>query len=123
MRRFSVLLMGLLCLCSWLVHAGDSMTIHVSRSSSSFVVKLPANSTTGYQWTVTRFNKALLDLTSQQYVAPKTRMMGAGGHALFTFQMRQGESYPKSTTMLFSYARPWEPSSATVTKVTVQFDE
>lgn len=123
MKRFLVLLTGALCLCSWLVHASAAMTIHVSRADSSFVVKLPSNPTTGYQWTLTRFDKALLNLTSQQYVAPKTRMMGAGGNALFTFQMRQGKSYPKSTTMLFSYARSWEHSSAAVTKVTVQFDE
>lgn len=123
MKRFLVLLTGALCLCSWLVHASGAMTVHVSRADSSFVIKLPANPTTGYRWAVTRFDKTLLDLTAQQYVAPKTRMMGAGGNALFTFQVRPGETYPKSTTMLFSYARSWEPSSAAVTKVTVQFDE
>ncbi len=123
MKRFLALLTGALCLCSWLVHASGTMTIHVSRSASSFVVKLPANSTTGYQWSVAQFDKTLLDLASQQYVVPNTRMMGVGGNALFTFKLRQGESYPKSTTMLFSYARSWEQSSAKVTKVTVQFDE
>lgn len=123
MKRFFVLLTGALCLSSWLAHAGREMTVHVGRLESAFVVNLPANPTTGYQWQVAQFDKSLLTLTSQHYVAPKPQIMGAGGDSLFTFQLRQGKFYPKSTAMVFTYARSWEPSSAMLTKVTVKFDE
>ena len=123
MKRFFLLITGALCLSSWLAHAGREMTVHVGRLQPAFVVKLPANPTTGYQWQVTQFDKSLLTLISQHYVAPKPQIMGAGGDCLFTFQLRQGKPYPKSTAMVFTYARSWEPSSAMLTKVTVKFGE
>lgn len=120
MKRLSVVL---LCLCSWLAYAADNVLVHVKRSDSSFVIHLPANATTGYQWNVVRFNKALLDLKSHQYTAPQSKVMGAGGEASFTFLLQHAKSLPKSTELVFRYARPWEAaSSGKLTKVTVVFD-
>lgn len=122
MKRSSILLTSVLCLCSWLVYAADNVTVHVNRVDSSFVIHLPANATTGYQWNVVRFNKTFLALKSHQYTAPQSKMMGAGGEASFTFRLRQAKSLPKSTELIFRYARPWEAAKGKLTNVTVVFD-
>ncbi|WED44044.1 protease inhibitor I42 family protein [Legionella cardiaca] len=105
-----------------LTHAADTMSVNVDTSQTQFVVTLPANPTTGYQWTVENYDKALLKLLSSKYVAPQTKLIGAGGKTLFTFQLLEGKTYPKSTILLFKYARPWEPDTGTTKQVTVNFN-
>ena len=112
---------GLLLLCTLWGHAADILAIHVDRSSQQFAVTLPANPTTGYQWTVTNYDKKILMMTGSKFLAPRTRLMGAGGQMTFTFARVKGKSYPKSTQLSFTYARSWEPKSATLKKVTVNF--
>jgi len=123
MKRLLMMLMSVLCLCSWLAYANDNLTVHVKRSDTSFVIRLPANATTGYQWNLVRFDKTLLSLKSHQYNAPQSKMMGAGGEASFTFQLQRAKSRPNSTELVFRYARPWEAaSSGKLTHVKVVFD-
>ncbi|KTD23394.1 secreted protein [Legionella lansingensis] len=104
-----------------LTQAANSMSINVDTSATQFLVTLPANPTTGYQWTVEDYDKSFLKLLSSRYAAPQTKLMGAGGEMSFTFQLISGRSYPKNTTLVFKYARPWEPQTGTVQKVTVNF--
>lgn len=114
---FGCLLLG----SSMMVYANENLTLDVLTNSSSFEVMLPANPTTGFQWSVVRFDKNLLILSKSSYERPKTNLIGAGGqmHFIFTLQKKQG--YPASTEIVFKYARSWEPASATVKNVTVNF--
>ena len=108
----------LLC-CSYSVHAGDDISMNVNKDQSSFTVTLPANPTTGYQWSVVSFDKNLLTLKESKYQAPQTRLIGAGGKMLFTFDLNQGKAYPDKTNMVFNYARSWEPDSGSRQNVIV----
>lgn len=111
-----------LCLSSWLVYAQKTQILHVSRVTPVFDVILPANPTTGYQWTVNHFDALRFKLTSKHFVSPQSKLIGAGGQMVFSFQLQKGKSYPKQTELSFRYAQPWNPPSATTTKVTVIFD-
>jgi len=115
------LIASLLLLCSLGGYAAGATTMTVDPSSSQFVVTLPSNPTTGYQWSVTTYDKSILNMTGSQYVAPQKGLIGAGGNMTFTFTLIKGKSYTKSTKMVFTYARPWDPKSRTVKTVTVNF--
>lgn len=105
---------------SFISHA-DPLAIKVSNQQSSFVVNLEANPTTGYQWEVVSYDKALLTLKSSVYQRPDTKLIGAGGQMLFTFTVNKGKTHPKSTKLVFKYARPWEKDTGTLQKVVVNF--
>ena len=113
----SVLFLGF----SLLAHASDDSSLSVNAAKNSFVVKLGANPTTGYQWEVVEFDKNLLTLTSSQFQKPQSKLMGAGGQMLFTFSLNKGKKYPGETSMVFKYARSWEPESGILKKVNVKF--
>lgn len=107
---------------AWNAYAISPMTLHVSPTAQVVEVRLPANPTTGFQWTVLGVKPAVLSLKSQQYLLPNNRLMGAGGVSLFTFTVLQEKSRPKQCVIVLEYARSWDKSSATQTRVTVKFD-
>ena len=104
-----------------LIGHADPLTVNVDKKQSSFVINLAANPTTGFQWTVVSYDKDLLTLSDSTYQKPNTQLIGAGGHMLFTFTINKGKAYPKSTDLVFKYARPWEKNSGTIQNVTVNF--
>ncbi len=110
----------LLWFASW-GYAADTLVLTVDPSLPQFVVTLPANPTTGYQWTVKAYDKKILKIVSSHYIAPKTKLIGAGGQMTFTFALNKNQSYPQATQMSFTYARSWEPKSGTEKHVTIQF--
>lgn len=115
----SWLLMGF----SVLSYANNDVVMKVSSKDPSFVVSLAANPTTGYQWSVVKFDKNLLTLSNSIYEKPQTNLIGAGGKMLFIFNLNKGKTYPAYTKMVFKYARSWEPDSGTIKKVTINFVE
>lgn len=115
------LIASLLLFCSLCGHAAETSTMTVDPSSTQFVVTLPSNPTTGYQWTATTYDKKLFNMTGSQYLPPQKQLIGAGGNMTFTFALIKGKSYPKSTQMVFTYARAWDPKSGMVKTVTVNF--
>ncbi|HHT0592375.1 TPA: protease inhibitor I42 family protein [Legionella anisa] len=113
---------GLLLLSfSMMGYADDNLTMNVNVDEPSFVVALPANPTTGFQWSVVRFDKSLLTLRSSTYERPKTELIGAGGQMNFTFGLQKSKSYPDNTIIVFKYARSWEPDTATLKSIKVNF--
>ncbi len=115
------ILSSLLLLCALCGNAASSMTMNVDPSSPQFVVTLPSNPTTGYQWTATKYDKTMFKMKSSHYIAPKTTLIGASGQMTYTFVLLKGKSYPKVTQMLFTYGRPWEAKGGSVKQVTVKF--
>jgi len=75
---------------------------------SQFVVVLPGNPSTGYQWEV-EHNPAAITLVSDEYVADDPNgAPGSGGRFRFTFEpVRNGE-----TLMVFRYQRPGDAEAS-----------
>lgn len=116
-RVLSCLFFGI----STMSYANDNPTLNVNVSSPSFEVTLPANPTTGFQWSVVQYNKKLLTLSNSSYEQPKTKLMGAGGQMHFIFTLQKGVNFPQSTEIQLKYARSCEPSSATLRNIKVNF--
>ncbi len=74
----------------------------------NFSITLKANSTTGYQWQFTiPSDESMLQLINSEYIAYKTRRVGAGGKQVWTFKtLKAGE-----TTISFKYVRQWEKNA------------
>lgn len=114
---------GLMLIVAPLGHTGASSVLNVAPTLPQFEVALPSNPTTGYQWTVSAFDKRLFRLVNSQYIPAQTTRIGAGGRMVFTFAPTKTKTYPASTQMQFTYARPWEPNSGTIKKLTIQFSK
>jgi predicted secreted protein len=95
--------------------AGGGKSINIDASYSgkqvelsigeSLVVTLASNVTTGYSWTLTGISdESVLQKTKNEYIAPKTNLVGAGGQEVWTFKaLKKGTS-----TISMGYSRPWE---------------
>jgi inhibitor of cysteine peptidase len=71
-----------------------------------FKVALPSNPTTGYQWFLEGiFDLRFVKLLSEDYTAPSTELVGAGGTQVFTFETLAVEGL---TSLNFAYYRSWE---------------
>lgn len=111
-----------LTLCSFQSTAEQALTVRVDKNQSSFRITLPANPTTGFQWTVKQYDKKLLKIQDSYYAASATKRMGAGGDMTFIFSRLSTKSFPNSTIILFRYARSWEPaSSGTLKRIKLYF--
>lgn len=111
----------LLVLSVFSSHATEALSLQVSTQQPSFVVSLDANPTTGYQWSLVNYDNKTFTLTNSVYQKPNTKLIGAGGKMVYTFGLIKGKHYPENTTMLFKYARSWEPNSAMLKKVNITF--
>ena len=71
----------------------------------SFTVILESNPTTGFMWELARnTDEAVLELVDQEFIAPETALIGAGGKELWTFKaLKKGTS-----EISMEYRRPWE---------------
>ncbi|WP_133131373.1 protease inhibitor I42 family protein [Legionella yabuuchiae] len=102
--------------------AVNTLNITVDPAKPTFQVKLPANPTTGFQWSIKDYDKKRFEMVDGQFTAPQTKLIGAGGTMVYTFKLQPGKTYPEKTKMLFKYARSWEPESATYTRVLIKFN-
>lgn len=110
----------------WLViipslQAETTRTVLVSPAAKSFDIQLAANPTTGYQWSVVRFDKQLLTLSTARYQQLSSKLIGSGGHMIYTFKLNKGIAHPKQTELTFKYARPWESKGFSLQRVVVLF--
>lgn len=100
--------------------ADDTMTMTIPEQQKQFQITLPANPTTGFQWTIKEFDRQLLRLKKSEYNAPVAKRMGAGGKMVFTFEKIK-DTHPKQTEIVFQYARSWESKDGTLKRVTIDF--
>lgn len=108
-------------LCSLIGHAESALNLTMDVKKPTFIVQLPGNPTTGYQWSIKSMDNNVLRLINSTYIGPQTRLLGAGGTMQFTFSPQKGKSYPKTTQIQFLYARPWEPQNGNTKIVNIQF--
>ncbi len=97
----------------------DEQVVNANMKNGSFSVVLPANPTTGFQWSVVQYDTNLLTLDSSNFEKPHTNLIGAGGQMHYTFKLIPGKKYPGSTIIQFKYSRAWEPQSAVMKTVKV----
>jgi inhibitor of cysteine peptidase len=93
--------------------SGDNVNVDSSYSGKqvelavgqSLVVTLESNITTGYSWSLTENSDgSVLSETGNEYIAPQTTLIGAGGKEEWTFKaLKKGTS-----TISMEYSRPWE---------------
>jgi inhibitor of cysteine peptidase len=119
MRRVFWVIFGLILVAGFAVGAGVACTgvgnLSVDDSYSgkqvelsvgqSLVVTLESNASTGYSWYLAQNSDgSVLDNTGNEYVAPQTTLVGAGGKEEWTFKaLKEGTS-----TISMGYSRPWE---------------
>jgi inhibitor of cysteine peptidase len=82
------------------------------KSGEEFVIKIKSNPTTGYSWELAN-NPDNIILVTNSYLASSSRLMGVGGHELWTFKaVGCGQ-----TNILMKYLRPWEKDRPVMTNV------
>lgn len=120
MKRVFWVIFGLILVAGFAVGAGaacsgGSNNLNVDDSYSgkqvelsvgqSLVVTLDSNASTGYSWSLSQnSDDSVLNNTGNEYVAPQTTLVGAGGKEEWTFKaLKKGNS-----TISMAYSRPWE---------------
>jgi len=92
----------------------DASTLIRVRAGTDFVITIPSNATTGYQWALAdSLNPALLRRVNNEYLADRQPagsppVAGAGGHERWTFRALA----PGQATIRMIYVRPWEKEQA-----------
>ena len=75
-----------------------------------FIMELPSNPTTGYEWTVEQDKLKLIKLADKELtgktISSNAERMGAPGKQLFTFIPKE----EGMDTITFLYRRNWEPN-------------
>lgn len=102
-------------------NAANPIIVTVPVNQKQFSIHLDSNPTTGYQWTLIKFDKTFLELTASRYIPATSKLMGVGGQMQFEFKLGEGKTYPSKTTMIFKYQRPWESEAGALQTVNINF--
>lgn len=111
---------ALLILWSQYVFAMDTKITNILTNQTTFTIQLPSNPTTGFQWSLIRYDRDLFQV-QQHYDAPKTKLIGAGGRIHFDFRLKPGQHYPKQSILIFQSARSWDIKHGMKTKMILNF--
>ena len=104
-------------------NAGEVERLRLSATTNPVIVTLDANPTTGFQWSVLSYDKALFSSVTSKYLGPESRLIGAPGTMQFSFQRNSATPLPKETRIDFKYARSWESEGGRVKAVIVRFQQ
>ena len=80
----------------------------------TFEIVLQSNPTTGYDWLLNITNTNVVHDSSHQYVPGSSNRVGVGGNTTWSLLTRD----VGSTTLEFSYGRPWEKDTLPTRVVT-----
>jgi inhibitor of cysteine peptidase len=83
-------------------------------AGEDFFIALPSNETTGYRWSQSLADGKILAYEGNVYQPSTGGAMGAGGQQIFIYHANRSGS----TTIVFSYARPFEPNAAPAKSLT-----
>ena len=101
--------------------ASEQVQVILHPACTCFEVKLAANPTTGFQWTLEDYDVKHVSYLKDVYVASGTTQVGAPGEHVFYFKHIKMASAPASTVLRFRHARSWEPNTGACTEVTINF--
>lgn len=84
-------------------------TILVEKNQPTFIIKLKANPTTGYSWSLQKYEAKLITLLDHHYQKLNSRLIGSGGFEIWKFKANmRAFSGAHKTDLYFKYARSWE---------------
>jgi predicted secreted protein len=83
-------------------------------AGEEFFIALSSNDTTGYTWSQSIADGKILAYEGNVYQGPSNGLAGAGGQQIFIYHANR----TGSTTIAFSYARPFEPGVPPVKNLT-----
>ncbi len=92
----------------------DAAQTQTVKADEDFFIALPSNRTTGFAWTASIADSKLVAYEGNVYQRPSHGMPGAGGQQLFIFHANRSGS----TTIIFSYARPFDTNAAPARSLT-----
>jgi inhibitor of cysteine peptidase len=101
--------------------AAEQVQVILHPTCACFEVKLAANPTTGFQWTLEHYDATHVSYLKDVYVASDTTRVGVPGEHVFYFKQKNLTSAPESTVLRFRHARSWEPNTGACTEVTINF--
>lgn len=84
-------------------------------------INLPANPSTGYQWTFTVDDEEVLEVFDNGFLAPDAASDVLGAPGTHTFRLYGAEF--GTATVTFTYARSWEDKPLYTLTLHVQVDE
>lgn len=97
--------------------SGKTVTVN---AGDTVIIELAGNPTTGYSWTQTAGDIAVLKPTADEpeYTSESTGMVGSPG----TFIFRWTAEAPGTTTIELGYRRPWETDIAPIETFSLTVD-
>lgn len=85
--------------------------IQLQPSQRQVTIKVKANPTTGYLWSVKQYDAKYFKLDSIKTLKPKDKqLMGAPSEKLFVFNLIRNLDRPSN--IILQFGRPWDPKSA-----------
>ena len=89
-----------------IVYATPESPIIITGHNDTIQLLLPSNATTGYTWLLAGMDRNLLRVQSSEYVAPHTKLVGAGGFERWIFKINpKQDSAPTVTKIKMLYTR------------------
>lgn len=86
---------------------GDDGSRVAVPAGTLFVVQLPGNATTGYQWQVTEIDRSLVDPVGEpEYETVEDDAGRVGAPGVYTLKFKT--LAPGESTLELGYVRPWE---------------
>jgi predicted secreted protein len=87
---------------------GNPTAVVKEKLHKKFEIVLAANPTTGYVWQLdNKLNEKMIKLVGSHYSGPQSKLAGAGGEEIWTFQaVGRGR-----TRIGLKYVRPWEKNA------------
>lgn len=105
------------------IFSEDQSHISVSSKQPGFIIKLKSNPTTGYSWQLKPVDSVFIASSQHQFIAAKTKLIGAPGFEEWTFNLKPTAfSKKQKTTLTFVYARPWEKDPKQTRTVTFDIE-
>lgn len=97
-----------------MVFSSPDKGIIVQSKHPEFTLTLQSNATTGYSWFLSKYDNKLMTPVSHKYVAPNSKLMGAGGYEVWVFKVAPAAfTVPQTMKVVMEYARPWEKGEGT----------
>lgn len=93
----------------------------VIQKNGMITISLPANPTTGYQWQLKKYDKALLKLQEGHYQSTNSQLIGSGGQMIFKFKILSKQKL--KTEVQLEYARPWEKEAGKPEKIAIELNQ
>ena len=105
MQKILWLLFSLAWFCYSIAVTAAPVALAIPAGAQQFTIRLAANPTTGYQWSLVSYDQKVIKPISHAYTPTVMASIGAGGTDSWLFQIVDRQA--QTTDINFQYARPW----------------